>query len=251
MKEKLVYLDYIQRSYKKKKEILIKDSSLTTIDSKKAKQYCLELECNYITIYCKEYPDSLKLLPNPPLVIYYIGDINLINKKQIAIIGSRNNTQYGKAYVEYICTKIQGYAITSGYAYGIDQLAHINALKNNLKTVAVLGGGFAHIYPKNNKKLLREIKNNNLLISEYPPTVTPKPWNFLMRNRIIAALSQKILVIEANVKSGSLKTVEVALEQSKEIYALPGSVYSEQSIGTNLLIEEGANILNKDSTFTN
>ncbi len=118
-----------------------------------------------------------------------------------------------------------------------------------MKTIAILGGGFNHIYPNNNLELSSEIMRNHLLISEYPPSLAPKPWQFLMRNRLIAGLCEKLLVIEATEKSGSLKTVEVGIEQNKEIYALPGSVFSIKSTGTNLLIEEGANILNLNTEF--
>ncbi len=120
-----------------------------------------------------------------------------------------------------------------------------------MNTIAVLGGGLNHIYPKNNPDLFQKIKTTQLILSEYPPNIEAKPWMFLMRNRLIAALSDMVLVIEATCKSGSLKTVEIALEQNKEIYALPGSVFAKQSSGTNMLIEEGANILTTSSKFIN
>ncbi len=251
MKEKVVYLDFLETSYKKKIKIMTEDKELIRVDKDLAKKYCNNLSCSYITIYCKEYPNNLKLLPNPPLVIYYYGNISLINTKQIAVIGSRNNSVYGYKYTKELLKNIDGYTITSGYAYGIDQLAHRFSIENNLNTIAVLGGGFEHIYPKNDPNLFQKIKATHLVISEYPPNIVAKPWMFLMRNRLIAALTDMVLVIEATCKSGSLKTVEIALEQNKEIYALPGSVFAKQSSGTNMLIEEGANILTTTSKFIN
>lgn len=133
-------------------------------------------------------------------------------------------------------------------AYGIDQLAHTLSIKNDLQTIAVVGGGLDNIYPQS-PEIIRKLKKEHLIISEYPPSSKAYPWMFPMRNRIIAALSEKILVIEADVGSGSLITVEVGLELNKEIYALPGSIFSKQSRGTNLLLEEGANVLTLDSKF--
>lgn len=249
MKEKIVYLDYLERSYEKKINYLIKDNKLSWLDTNKVKTYYKGLKAKCVTLYCKEYPKEFKLLPKPPLVIYYYGNLNLLKNKKLAIIGSRDNTLYGQKALEKIITNIQGYTIVSGFAKGIDQLAHQGAIKNELPTIAILGGGFDFIYPNNNIKLFTYLQNNELIITEYPPMLKPKPWYFLMRNRLIAALSEKILVIEANIKSGSLTTVEVGLEMSKEVYALPGSIFSKQSKGCNLLIEEGSNILSISSKF--
>ncbi|MFV0288928.1 MAG: DNA-processing protein DprA [Mycoplasmatales bacterium] len=249
MKEKIIYLDYLEQNYEKKIKYLIKDSELQSIDKIKAINYCQKLQVKCLTLYCKEYPEEFKILPKPPLVIYYYGNIKLLKTKKLAIIGSRDNTLYGQKALQIIINNIHGYTIVSGFAKGVDQLAHQGALTNDLPTIAILGGGFNHIYPKNNMKLLQQLQEKGLIISEYPPTVVPRPWHFLMRNRLIAALSEKVLVIEANVKSGSLTTVEVALDLSKEVYALPGSIFSKQSKGCNLLIEEGSNILSIDTKF--
>lgn len=248
IKKKLVYLDFIEPSYTKKQKIISQNSNLSQIDENKAHEYCEQLTCKYITILCSEYPNEFKMLPRPPWVIYYQGDINLLKTKSVGVIGSRKYTEYGKLATQKIISKMKEIVIVSGMAYGIDQIAHDSALKNNLKTVAIIGSGLNNIYPKNDF-LIHQITKHGLIISEYPPLSKAKPWHFPMRNRLIASLSKKLLVIEATVKSGSLITVEIALEQNKEIYALPGNVFSLQSKGTNLLIEEGANVLTLDSEF--
>ncbi len=249
IKEKIIYLDSFSKTYKEKMNLLLKDPKLTNIQDESALKYCKNLNVGAITLYCKEYPDEFKILPNPPLVIYYYGNIHLLNENKIGVVGSRNNTIYGEKSLSEIFKNIKGYTVVSGYAKGIDQLSHFLSIENNLKTIAILGGGLNNVYPKNNNQLFNKIKKEHLIISEYPPNNKPQPWQFLMRNRLIAALSEKILVIEAHEKSGSLVTVEIALELSKEVYALPGSVFSKTSKGCNMLIEEGANILSIETKF--
>lgn len=249
LKIKILYLDYLKTGYKEKINILKKDPKLKKINLDESKKYYSSLNCNFKTIFCKDYPEELKLLSSPPLVLYYIGNIQLINKSKISIIGSRNNTTYGKMALDKIIKNINTQnVIVSGYAKGIDQYAHFNAINNGNGTIAVLGSGFNNIYPTN-PQLEKQIKDKHLFISEYPPNTKAKPWMFVMRNRIIAALGEKLLVIEANENSGSLITVESALEMNKDIYALPGSIFSKQSRGTNLLLEEGANVLTLKQTF--
>lgn len=247
-KQKLVYLDSIESSYSKKEKIILKDCELKQINAQEANAYCKKLSCEYMTIFCKQYPNQFKVLPHPPWVIYYLGDIKLLDQEMISIIGSRKCTEYGKNATGKIIEQLSSKVIVSGFAYGIDQIAHEKAIKFGKPTIAVIGSGLENIYPYN-KTLIKEMIDNNLIITEYPPLVKAKPWHFPMRNRLIASLGEQLLIIEASIKSGSLITVGIALELNKEIYALPGNVFSFQSTGTNLLLEEGANVLTLETKF--
>ena len=194
-----------------------------------------------------EYPRNLKEIYAPPRTIYVLGNKQLLNQTGIAIVGSRDSTEYGK----YISSKIarelaeKGINIISGLAIGIDEYAHIGALQQNKgKTIAVLGSGIDQIYPKQNIELARKIiKAEGCIISEYPIGTKPEKKNFPQRNRIISAISQGILVVEAGEKSGALITAEFGLEQGKEIFAVPGDITKENSKGTNLLIKDGAKLV--------
>ncbi|WP_144509270.1 DNA-processing protein DprA [Bacillus sp. FJAT-22090] len=189
------------------------------------------------------YPSNLLNLYDPPAVLYTKGDINLLqNDKKIAIIGSRKATDYSKRCISKILPPLieQGIVIVSGLAKGADTLAHEITMKYGGKTIAVLGSGFFHLYPKQNVDLAEEIAKNHLLITEYPPYMTPKKWNFPMRNRIISGLSNGVVITEAEEKSGTVSTMEHALENGKEIFAIPGSIDSPLSVGPHLLILEGA-----------
>jgi len=196
-----------------------------------------------ITIMDKEYPPLLKQIFEPPWVLYLKGNINLLhNRKKIAVVGSRTPTDYGRQCTNYFVTELvkNGYTIISGLARGIDSHAHITAIKTNGHTIAVLGSGFAHIYPKEHTSLANLIGENHLLVSEYPPMRRPAKMNFPARNRIISGLSQAVLVVEAKEKSGSLITAQFALNEGRDVYSVPGSIFSEWSKGTNQLIQDGA-----------
>ncbi|MEK4485164.1 DNA-processing protein DprA [Psychrobacillus sp. FSL H8-0484] len=189
------------------------------------------------------YPKSLLNLYDPPAVLYAKGDINLLtNDKKLAIIGSREATSYSEQSIEKILPPLieKDYIIVSGLAKGADTLAHKITMKLGGKTIAVLGTGFFHIYPKNNTELAYKMSKNQLLVTEYPPYITPKKWNFPMRNRIISGLSQGVVITEAKEKSGTVSTMEHALENGKEIFAIPGSIHSPLSAGPHFLILEGA-----------
>lgn len=196
-----------------------------------------------ITIMDKEYPPLLRQIFEPPWVLYLKGNINLLhNRKKIAVVGSRTPTDYGRQCTHYFVTELvkNGYTIISGLARGIDSYAHITAIKTNGHTIAVLGSGFAHIYPKEHTSLANLIGENHLLVSEYPPMRRPAKMNFPARNRIISGLSQAVLVVEAKEKSGSLITAQFALNEGRDVYSVPGSIFSEWSKGTNQLIQDGA-----------
>lgn len=189
------------------------------------------------------YPASLLDLLDPPTVLYAKGDISLLQQPmKVAIIGSRKATKYSELAMEYIVPPLvqQNIVIVSGLAKGADSLAHRAAIKFGGKTIGVLGHGFSHIYPKENKPLACEMAENHLLLTEYPPYVGVQKWQFPMRNRIISGISNAIVVTEANLKSGTLITTEHALEHGKDIFVVPGPIDSEQSKGTNSLLREGA-----------
>ncbi len=198
-----------------------------------------------ITINSKEYPINLRYISDKPSVLYYKGNIEMINSNSIAIVGTRKPTFYGKWACEKFTKDLIEYnlAIVSGLAYGIDTIAHKTALLNNGLTIAVLGCGINKIYPKSNKALYDEIENNGLIISEFSPDTEPFKYNFPQRNRIISGLSSGVLVIEAQKNSGSLITANHALNQGKEVFSLPGNINSLYSEGTNSLIKDGAKLV--------
>jgi len=191
------------------------------------------------------YPKLLKEISSPPLLLYLQGDISLLNSHQIALVGSRSCTPYGqeKAYQFARLLSDAGFTITSGLAIGIDGLAHQGALDNAGKTIAVLGTGLNNIYPKRHLKLAEKITENGLLISEFWPDAPAHPSNFPRRNRIISGLSLGVLVIEASKRSGSLITARYAVEQNREVWALPGSIDNSEACGCHQLIQQGAKLV--------
>lgn len=200
---------------------------------------------DYKVIYINDklYPKKLLKIKNPPQQLYVMGNIELLNKDSIAIIGSRKCTDYGEKQAAKFSRQISNsdVCIVSGLAKGIDSYAHLGALSVSGKTIAIIGSGIDNIYPKENIKLAENIvKNNGLIISEYPLGTLALKQNFPARNRIISGISNSILVVEAREKSGTNITVEFALEQGKDIYVIPGNIYSKTSNGTNFLIQEGA-----------
>lgn len=193
-----------------------------------------------------QYPDTLRRIKNPPKQLYLEGNIELLNKNSIAIIGSRNCSENGKILAKKFAKELveQGLTIISGMAKGIDSHAHIETLNNNGNTIAVLGNGFNNIFPKENINLYRKIiESNGLIISEYPPNVKAKSEFFLERNRIVSGLSIGILVIEAAYRSGTSVTARIAKEQGKKIFVLPHEIGDIHGVGTNNLIRKGATLV--------
>lgn len=191
----------------------------------------------------EKYPENLKHIYSKPQELYVLGNENILSNKSIAIIGCRDCSKYGaqNAYKFGYELAKKGLCIISGFARGIDTYAHLGAVKAKGKTIAVLGCGLDVVYPPENERLYAEIlKNNGAIISEYPLGTKPEKHHFPTRNRIISGLSDGVLVIEAKKRSGSMITVEHALDQGKTIYALPGNITSDNSYGTNELIKEGA-----------
>lgn len=193
-----------------------------------------------------DYPWLLGQIYDPPQLLYCLGNKSLLGKKLIAVVGSRKMTPYGKWASEKLTKELveKGFVIVSGLARGVDTSAHRAALRAKGLTIAVLGSGFDHIYPGENKRLAQEIvEKGGLLISEYPPEQRVLSANFPKRNRIISGLSLGVLVIEATLKSGSLITARLSLEQGREVFAIPGPINSAQSEGTAMLIQQGAKLV--------
>lgn len=186
-------------------------------------------------------PEKLKVIYESPEKLYYKGDISLMAKPSIAVVGTRRYSDYGKYVTEKIVSELSTYdiSIISGLAKGIDTIAHMSALKNNIPTIAVLGSGFMDIYPKENEQLADEISKKGLLLSEYTPETPPLKAYFPQRNRIVAGLSNAVLVIEAPIRSGALITARLALEQGKEIFVTPGDIDRRNSTGILRLLQRG------------
>lgn len=196
-----------------------------------------------ITMESDEYPDSLREIQGSPRELYCIGDISLLKTPCAAIVGSRRYTIYGRQTALMIGKMLAGRGITvvSGMAKGIDSFAHQGALsKQDGKTIAVLGTAIGKPYPASNAALMEEIEEKGLVISEYPPDFPGSQYGFPARNRIISGLSKSVIVVEAGLKSGSLITAQIAGDQGKTVFAVPGNINSQFSIGTNLLIRDGA-----------
>ena len=204
-----------------------------------------EKQIDYFTINCEMYPDQLRHIPSPPPVIYVKGNLPPIHFPIIAVVGSRRASEYGTRQTLEISKKLatHGVVIASGMAKGIDSFAHKGALDADGITLAVLGCGVDHCYPAENKNIYDKIPQKGAIISEYFPGTTPLAGHFPMRNRIISGLSDGILVTEASPNSGSLITVERALDQGRDVFALPGNVTSKLSSGTNNLIKQGAALI--------
>lgn len=193
----------------------------------------------------KEYPDNLKEIYNSPIILYVRGNILPEDKFAIAIIGSRNASHYGISAAERLGYELasRGLTITSGLARGIDAAGHKGALKAKGRTIAVLGNGLADIYPPEHLELADEIAKNGAVVSEFPMETAPLKENFPRRNRIISGLSLGVVVVEAAKNSGALITADFALEQGRELYAVPGQARAVTSYGTNMLIRQGAKLV--------
>ncbi|UOE92852.1 DNA-processing protein DprA [Alkalihalobacillus sp. LMS39] len=199
-----------------------------------------------ITIFENEYPPILKQLFDPPWVVYCKGNIALLHySKALAVVGTREPTKGGRYSLEKIIRPVveEGWLIVSGLAKGIDTIAHRLTMDNGGKTIAILGSGFDYIYPSSNYHLANEIARDHLLLSEYPAKTKPNKWQFPERNRLISGLSKGTVVVEAKERSGALITADQALEQGKDVFAVPGPIYEQMSLGPNRLIQQGAKLI--------
>ena len=199
-----------------------------------------------LTIEDKEYPKILKTIYDYPISIYVKGNEKILNMPSIGIVGCRESTSYGEKVAQYFAYHLskRNINIISGLAKGIDSQSHIGAIKAKGITIGVIGNGLDMVYPKENQYLYDKIiEENGAIISEYPIGTKPEKMNFPARNRIISGMSKGILVIEAKKKSGTLITVDFALEQGRNVYVVPGNIDEMNSVGTNDLIKQGAQIV--------
>jgi len=188
-----------------------------------------------------EYPQLLRTIYNPPALLFFSGKIALLKTDCIAIVGARKATDYSFRCIGGLVPRlVNRYTIVSGLARGVDSWAHQHTLKNHGQTIAVTGCGLDLVYPPENLDLQQQIMKNGLVISEYPPKMPADRFHFPQRNRIIAGLSQKVIITEARKRSGSLITASLALENNREVLAIPGPIDRSLSVGCNRLIEEGA-----------
>jgi DNA processing protein len=195
-----------------------------------------------VTIEEKSYPQALRYISQPPVILYYRGQIGGVNDFSLAVVGSRAATPYGKHTARKLGQALAQHQVTvvSGMARGVDREAHLGALEGQGFTIGVLGNGIDVVYPRENKPLYDRVAREGLIISEFPPATSPEARNFPMRNRLISGLAQGVVVVEAGLKSGALITVDFALEQGKDVFAVPGPINSPASAGANKLIQQGA-----------
>lgn len=207
-------------------------------------RYC-ENEASVITLQDPLYPPLLKEINDPPLVLYISGDARLLCASQLAMVGSRKPSPAGGLIAQNFAKALveQGLVVTSGLAAGIDSFSHQGAIDAGGKTIAVMGTGLNHIYPRSNRRLAEKIRENGALVSEFPLNTGPVAWHFPRRNRLISGLSLGVLVVEAASRSGSLITARLALEQNREVFAIPGSIHQPLARGCHQLIRQGAKLV--------
>lgn len=231
-----------------KKSKVFKNETLSYLEKKdlscvdKDLQWSKNSNCHIISIADSKYPKNLKQIANPPPVLYVLGNIDLLEKPQLAIIGSRNPTPGGRVICKELAANLSlsGLIIISGMASGIDAEAHISAIDVDCNTIAVCGTGLDRIYPAKHKELAHKISKQGALVSEFSIGTKPIAQNFPRRNRIISGMSLGTLVVEATLKSGSMITAKLAIEQGREVFAVPGSIKSPLSAGPHELLKQGA-----------
>jgi len=198
-----------------------------------------------ITLADSDYPQALLNIPDPPLLLYVKGRLDLLNHSSLAVVGSRNATTQGARNAEAFSQALSeaDLCVVSGMAHGIDTAAHFGGLRGKGSSIAVVGTGLDKVYPAANRDLAHQLAQNGTLISEFPLGMPPLAHNFPRRNRIISGLSLGCLVVEASLQSGSLITARMALEQDREVFAIPGSIHTPQSKGCHALIKQGAKLV--------
>lgn len=222
----------------------LKRASLAAYNDDQAEIYVkrIKKQCQVISFFDDVYPEQLRQIYRPPLVLFAQGDINLLQQKIVTIVGSRMATSYSRSVLTKLVPRLvrKGWVIASGLAKGVDVMAHQAALTSEGKTIAVVGNGLNHFYPLSNYHVQEQIIRRGLILSEYLPDTPPRPFRFPQRNRILAGIAQKVVVTEAQEKSGSLITANLALQENRDIYAVPGPIDNELSAGPNKLIAAGA-----------
>lgn len=252
-KNLIAYVGSVEGIFKEKKQNLLKikgigmllaDNIANSKALEKAEKEIVFIEKHNVKLYFyldDNYPFKLKQCEDAPILIYQIGDVDLNNSKILSIVGTRKATNYGKEICENLVKKLaeRGHdpLIVSGLAHGIDSYAHKASLKNNLKTVAVLGHGLQTIYPAIHKSLARQITQNGALLTEFPSETKPDRPNFVRRNRIIAGLADATIIVESGEKGGALITADIANSYNRDVFAIPGKIIDNYSLGCNKLIK--------------
>lgn len=197
---------------------------------------------DFISINDQIYPDCLKKTFNPPVVLYYLGDLSLLKKKKITVVGGRNFDRYADQIIEKLAVKLikDDFVVVSGLAKGVDSNIQRKIIDLGGKVISVLGNGNDVFYPYENRKLQDEISREHLLLSEYEPFKRPRQFQFVERNRILAGLSGATIIVQAMEKSGTLITAEYALNENREVLTFPGEIFNDNFVGNNYLISQGA-----------
>lgn len=204
-----------------------------------------ELNISLVPFNSSQYPAPLRSIPDSPALLYFCGGLQGLERPAVAIIGARTATEYGRRISAMLAADLvtAGMVVVSGGAYGIDAAAHRGALQAGGETIAVLGCGVDRVYPRSHAGLFREIIDHGALVSEYPLGTPPEGFRFPARNRIISGLVKGVVVVEATEKSGSLITARLALDQGREVFAVPGRIDSPKSVGTHRLLQQGAHLV--------
>jgi len=205
----------------------------------KAVEQAMSYGAEVITVFGEKYPECLRNINNPPTVLYCIGDASLLGTKALAVVGSRKSSLYGEKITKKFVKELteHGITIVSGMALGIDAEAHKASLDNGGKTIAVLGGGFAKIYPPQHERLFKQICEKGLVITEFAPLTPAHPYHFPLRNRIVSGLADGVLMVEAGTKSGTFTTVGHALDQGKDVFITPGELFNPYCEGSNEMLK--------------
>lgn len=232
----------LQDSYKLEIEEIEKIWDSQKVDLKEEIDKLREDRVSLLFIKDGDYPEELKNIAKPPIFMYYRGDISILKGKKIGVVGTRRPTSYGKIACEKLVRELveNGVTTVSGLASGIDRICHQKTLENGGKSIAIVGSGLDVVYPKENERLWQELGEKGLIMSEYPLGTLPYAYNFPMRNRVIVGISQGITVVESKIKGGSLITAELALEEGREVFAIPGEIFSPVSEGCNNLIKNSS-----------
>lgn len=232
-------------------EVIDKLLQARKVSTEPAYETLCELGISFVTLEDETYPEKLRQIPDAPYALYIKGRLPDENQKRIAIVGARMCSEYGRAVAVRLAKSLaaRGICVVSGMARGIDTAGHTGALEADGITCAVLGCGVDICYPKSNEQLYHNILERGCILSEYPPGTQPLPTLFPQRNRIISGLSDAVVVVEAKARSGSLITADQALEQGRDVYAVPGRIYDTLSAGCNGLIRQGAGMISSIEDF--
>ncbi|WP_159520977.1 DNA-processing protein DprA [Erysipelothrix urinaevulpis] len=238
------------RNYLKNLAFHYEGNQKEMLNALKRKATVKEFSCDYefVTIIDKDYPKQLLDLYDPPIVLFYSGNLELLKNECVSVVGSRRPNQYAIEETKILVKSLkERYCIVSGLAYGIDCIAHLES--KDTGTIAVIANGLDIYYPKEHQTIQKYLCRKQLVLTEYPPQTKAKKHHFPVRNRVIAALSKKILIMAGTEKSGTMHTANIALELNRQVYCLPHNVNEVQGKACNQLIQEGASVLTKENEF--